>query len=395
MRCLGVPCRPVSNYWSAHDGGFDRNIDKYFEADGAKSTTTEDSIWTFHVWCDAWFARPDLGARYAGWQAIDATPQEMSGGLWQMGPAPVRAVFLGEGHIGYDTEFVIGEVNADERSWTRRADGGGWELTGLDRKKIGPFLLTRWDKGGETISLPGNMSKPKDTLDVMRMYKPEEGTKAERATLHNAPADGPPPFSVTVSPESTLLGDTVEIVVSHVGGGGPASFVVECYASSYAGREGVQVSATSAEGASATLRLSPEEYRPHLADTSCVFDFRCFATVGDTHWVQVVQTVLAVPELEVRPAASLTSTGPNEYEISFKNPLPFALGAATLGLSATRGVKAELLAGNGQQVAEGAPVTFRLAVTRTDATVRRAVVALDLDTDVLTDIPGEIELQFV
>ena len=49
MRCLGVACRPVSNYWSAHDSGFDRAIDKFFEADGSKSSETEDSIWTFHV----------------------------------------------------------------------------------------------------------------------------------------------------------------------------------------------------------------------------------------------------------------------------------------------------------------------------------------------------------
>ena len=47
-RTLGLACRPISNYWSAHDGGFDRAIDKFFEADGSKSNETEDSIWTFH-----------------------------------------------------------------------------------------------------------------------------------------------------------------------------------------------------------------------------------------------------------------------------------------------------------------------------------------------------------
>ena len=34
----------------------------------------------FHVWNDAWMARPDLPPGYGGWQAIDATPQEASGG---------------------------------------------------------------------------------------------------------------------------------------------------------------------------------------------------------------------------------------------------------------------------------------------------------------------------
>lgn len=60
-----------------------------------------DSIWNFHVWVEAWMARPDLPKGnscdvvfkktrmllyvqirlgYGGWQAIDATPQERSAG---------------------------------------------------------------------------------------------------------------------------------------------------------------------------------------------------------------------------------------------------------------------------------------------------------------------------
>ena len=40
-----------------------------------------DSIWNFHVWNDVWMERPDLPSGYGGWQAIDATPQEESGGI--------------------------------------------------------------------------------------------------------------------------------------------------------------------------------------------------------------------------------------------------------------------------------------------------------------------------
>ena len=34
----------------------------------------------FHAWNDVWMSRPDLPSGYDGWQAIDATPQERSGG---------------------------------------------------------------------------------------------------------------------------------------------------------------------------------------------------------------------------------------------------------------------------------------------------------------------------
>lgn len=34
----------------------------------------------FHVWVECWMQRPDLGARFDGWQVVDPTPQEKSAG---------------------------------------------------------------------------------------------------------------------------------------------------------------------------------------------------------------------------------------------------------------------------------------------------------------------------
>ena len=58
--------------------------------------------------------RPDLRGNYGGWQALDATPQEVSrqSGTMVTGPASVRAVKDGLDML-YDTKFVTSEVNAD------------------------------------------------------------------------------------------------------------------------------------------------------------------------------------------------------------------------------------------------------------------------------------------
>ncbi len=45
----------------------------------------------------------------------DATPQEKSGGKYQLGPVPIAAVKQGLRDINYDIEFVYSEVNADEK----------------------------------------------------------------------------------------------------------------------------------------------------------------------------------------------------------------------------------------------------------------------------------------
>ena len=79
-----MPCRSVSNFVSAHDTNQSLTVDKFFSKNGKKIEKEKreygihDSIWNFHVWNEVFMARPDLPRGYGGWQAIDATPQEVS-----------------------------------------------------------------------------------------------------------------------------------------------------------------------------------------------------------------------------------------------------------------------------------------------------------------------------
>eukprot|EP00094_Tigriopus_californicus_P012932 TCALIF_12504-PA protein Name:"Similar to Hemocyte protein-glutamine gamma-glutamyltransferase (Tachypleus tridentatus)" AED:0.06 eAED:0.06 QI:229/0.77/0.6/1/0.55/0.5/10/109/752 len=120
-RSLGIPCRPVTNYISAHDTNRSLSVDKFYNEAGEEVTehslhdrgAPPDSIWNFHVWNEVWLQRPDLVADYSGWQVIDSTPQEPSEATYRCGPAPVEAVRRGQVGLSYDVTFVFAEVNAD------------------------------------------------------------------------------------------------------------------------------------------------------------------------------------------------------------------------------------------------------------------------------------------
>ena len=117
LRALGIPARSVTNFASAHDTDNTMTIDKFVhenneELEGVSGENSihyfirtkniqeinfsliGDSVWNFHVWNEVFLRGtghwPD---KYAGWAAVDATPQESSNGMMQCGPAPLKVIF--------------------------------------------------------------------------------------------------------------------------------------------------------------------------------------------------------------------------------------------------------------------------------------------------------------
>ncbi|KAK9506653.1 hypothetical protein O3M35_008548 [Rhynocoris fuscipes] len=179
-RAIGMPARVVTNLVSAHDSNMSLTIDKYYKKNGDIMDKSTGSVWNFHVWNDVWLARPDLPPGYGGWQAIDATPQEESDGIYQCGPASVVAIKRGEVGFNYEMPFVLAEVNADMVDWQEDEEA----LTGFRRirkntRQVGQKLLTKrphiFDPNGD-----------RDKDDVINQYKEPEGSKEERLTILRA-----------------------------------------------------------------------------------------------------------------------------------------------------------------------------------------------------------------
>ncbi|KAM9860259.1 protein-glutamine gamma-glutamyltransferase E-like isoform 2-T2 [Aulostomus maculatus] len=174
MRLLGIPCRVVTNFCSAHDCDANLSIDLYHIDTGVEEDLTEDSVWNFHVWVEAWMKRSDLAGdgKYDGWQVLDPTPQELSGGVYRCGPASVKAILSGETGFNYDVPFVFAEVNADCIDWLIKADGTKVVMSS-DTKRVGKKISTKSIGSDERF-------------DITHNYKHKEGTERERAVFKYA-----------------------------------------------------------------------------------------------------------------------------------------------------------------------------------------------------------------
>lgn len=184
LRTLGIPARTVSNFVSAHDTDDSLTVDKFFSEKGDPiSDVNSDSIWNFHVWSDAWMARNDLPPGYGGWQAVDATPQETSMGMYQMGPASLEAIKKGEVGFAYDAAFVFAEVNADIVHWQQDDKSElQWKKIKTLKFHIGRKIFTKMIGQLDDYTANGVA----DAEDIISQYKNKEGTEDERMSVLNA-----------------------------------------------------------------------------------------------------------------------------------------------------------------------------------------------------------------
>ncbi|XP_034064990.1 protein-glutamine gamma-glutamyltransferase 2-like [Gymnodraco acuticeps] len=170
-RALGIPCRVVTNFGSAHDTDANLIIENLYDEDGER-ISNGDSIWNFHVWVDSWMTRPDLGTDFDGWQTSDPTPQETSDGVFCCGPCSLKAIREGELTKKYDAPFIFAEVNADVVDLVRLSSGKFVQFSG-STKSVGQYISTK-AVGSD------------DRHDITHQYKYSEGSNEERRVYKKA-----------------------------------------------------------------------------------------------------------------------------------------------------------------------------------------------------------------
>uniref|UniRef100_A0A1X7UJE9 Transglutaminase-like domain-containing protein n=1 Tax=Amphimedon queenslandica TaxID=400682 RepID=A0A1X7UJE9_AMPQE len=329
LRTIGIPSRPVTNFESAHDADFNRAIDYYFDRnDKMIEDKSNDSIWNYHVWVEAWMTRPDLDGDYGGWQAVDATPQELSPHSRTMvvGPASIQAIKDGK-DLKYDNEFVIAEVNADIKYHVEKSDGS-FAVVSRHETKVGKHISTK---------AVGRNSRE----DVTSHYKYPEGSASERAALMGGSGQEEEEkravsFSAKLTSgrrigEDLTFGVTAKID-SPISGNINVTAVFET--TTYTGVVGKEIKKSKSilrpnnnATVDVTFVLKATEYRKHLGEQPLIsVTILGYVEEPEQAWVHKIPVNLELPELTINidgkgDDVKLKSGRTVSVKVTLKNPL--------------------------------------------------------------------------
>ncbi|XP_023692150.2 protein-glutamine gamma-glutamyltransferase 2 [Paramormyrops kingsleyae] len=326
-RALGIPCRVITNYLSAHDTNSNLVIEHYVDEDGKLVPKSRDMIWNYHCWVEGWMTRPDLAPGYDGWQASDPTPQEKSDGVYCCGPVPVKAIKEGELTFKYDAPFVFSEVNADVVVYKKNKDG-----------KEQKVLWTA--EVGKNISTKSVGTDKRE--DITHLYKYPEGSAEERETFKKAnhqhkllqqQDDTGLQLKITVSPEMRK-GCDFDVFASITNNTNTTKLCRLMFCSraiSYNGVLGndcgfknlLNAEISSGEEKKIPLRLNYCKYGNNLTDDSLIQLAALLQDYSNNEVLLSVRTIfLENPEIKIKVLGEPKVNRKLGVEISMKNPLP-------------------------------------------------------------------------
>lgn len=392
-RALGIPCRVITNYMSAHDTNRNLVIEKYVDEDGQPISRSNDMIWNYHCWVESWMTRPDLKPGFDGWQASDPTPQEKSEGVYCCGPVPLRAIKEGELTLKYDAPFVFAEVNADVITFMKTKDGETKRITGSTQI-------------GQKISTKSVGSDRRE--DITHLYKYLEGSEEERKTFKKANHQNKllqqqvenEGLHITIKvTEGMIKGcdfDVLAVVTNNTSVDKECRLVFGSRAISYNGILGencgfknlLNVKLTPGEERQVPLRLNYSKYRDALTEDNLIRLAALLIDYGTREALMAVRNiVLDNPEIKVRILGEPKENRKLAAEISLQNPLPENLENCCFSIEGANLTGGRVITERlDSTVAPGQDAKAKIYFTPTHSGLRKLVV--DFDSSRLCHVKG-------
>ncbi|XP_041801501.1 protein-glutamine gamma-glutamyltransferase 2-like isoform X1 [Chelmon rostratus] len=393
-RALGIPCRVVTNFGSAHDTDANLMIENLYDEDGER-ISEGDSIWNFHVWVDSWMTRPDLGPEFDGWQTSDPTPQETSDGVFCCGPASLRAIKEGELTKKYDAPFIFAEVNADVVDFVRLSNGQIVRFDG-STKSVGRFISTKAVGSDER-------------RDITHHYKYPEGSKEERQVYEKAQHHNKlqqrgeePGLHLKIKlADNMMVGLDFEVhavLTNNCMEAKTCSFLFFARAVGYNGKRGEscgfasdKVELQSGEERRLSLRLQYDHYGSVITSDRLIQLSAITIDKQTTEYHKTEKTiVLDEPEIEIKLVGEATVNQAVTAELALLNPLPEPLQDCSftiegVGLTDGKPLKEKIGAVGPKQEAKA---SIKFSPTAVGSTV----LLVNFDSDKLRNIKSFINV---
>ncbi|XP_069809924.1 protein-glutamine gamma-glutamyltransferase E-like isoform X2 [Dendropsophus ebraccatus] len=359
-RAMGLPTRIITNYNSAHDTNGNLSVEEYYDVYGEPVMESDDSIWNFHCWNEAWMRRNDLDASYSGWQIFDSTPQEMSDGIYELGPTSQRAVKEGDVDKQYDTRFVFSEVNADVIKVVVQLNGRK-AVGETDRTKVGQFICTKAVGTDSYINITNEYKYPEGSPEERQIYNKALGLIGMSAGFVAFSADGrsasnqrrEAEVSGAISvPGSRKVGDDIEAILTLKNLTQKAKNVtVNISAAAIVYNKAVR---RKIFNQSVTVTLSPNEEKEipikiaysqyeKLLTTDNMINVTAVCQIEDWGDLLVENTIaLNKPSLVTKALGPAVLGKPMGVEVKFTNPLPIPVKNCVLTAEGSGLIKSEL-----------------------------------------------------